>query len=92
MIPNYLFETLWWVMTAAACILAIIPALVRKISILLLPLIVGVWAGLLYLVSRSFGSDALWASLGASLLIGIMTLVLSLLFSGITSMLNNRYR
>ncbi|ARM31138.1 hypothetical protein [Prosthecochloris sp. HL-130-GSB] len=89
---EFLAQPFWWILTVIGCALALAPAAIKKVSLVLLAGIIGMFAALMVFVHLCCGTTALIGSLAIALLTGLFALLTSLVASGITNMLKNRYR
>jgi hypothetical protein len=88
---SFFSNTTWWMMLAVAMAVATFPALLKSLRMVPLLLIAVLWIAV---VISMFLTANIWATLAGaviSLLWGLLLMVLSLIFSGVRRMANQRY-
>ncbi len=87
----FLSNTTWWITLAVAIVVATLPSLLKSLRMFSLLLIIVLWFSAVFIM---FLTANIWAALAGaviSLLWGLLFMVLSLIFSGVRRMANQRY-
>ena len=87
----FLSNITWWITLAVVMAVATLPSLLKSLRIFSLLLIIVLWFSAVFIM---FLTANIWAALAGaviSLLWGLLFMVLSLIFSGVRRMANQRY-
>ena len=91
MTMTFLYNTDWWISAATALAATSIPAFLKAVKAFHLLLATAVWAAAVLRIVLMQGVLAAVTGGGVSLLWGTLLMLLSLLFSGVRRMANQRY-
>jgi len=92
MTMTFLYDTAWWISAGGAFIATSIPAFLKPLKALHLLLVSALWTAAVLRMTVLEGALAAVTGGGVSLLWGLLLMLLSLLFSGLRQMANQRYR
>jgi len=88
---TFLYNTDWWISAATALAAASIPAFLKPVKAFHLLLATALWTAAVLRIVLIQGALAAFTGGGVSLLWGVLLMLLSLLFSGVRQMANQRY-
>lgn len=88
---TFFFDTNWWISAATALAATSIPAFLKPVRAIHLLLATALWAAAVLRIVLLQGALAAFTGGGVSLLWGLLLMLLSLLFSGVRQMANQRY-
>lgn len=92
-VPVWFFfsNTTWWITLAVAMAVATLPSLLKSFRMFSLLLIIVLWFSAVFIMFLTANIWAACAGAVISLLWGLLFMVLSLIFSGVRRMANQRY-
>ena len=88
---TFFYNTIWWIVVAAAMVFATLHSLLKSLRIFSLLLIATLWLVSVISMAMISGTFAALIGGGISLLWGLLLMLASLLFSGVRQMANKRY-
>ncbi len=91
MTMSFLYNTDWWISAATALAATSIPAFLKPVRVVHLLLATALWMAAILRIVLIEGALAAVTGGGVSLLWGLLLMLLSLLFSGLRQMANQRY-